>query len=186
VRATLLEPPLDAAVPLDLVKAHLAVDDDERDALIEAHLAAATEYAERYTGRAIMPQVWEGVVDAFPAAGIVLPVGPVTEVEEVAWLDEAGAETVVDPALYWSDRSGRTARVEPRDAWPSGAALRSGAVRVRWTAGDGVCPSAMQAAILLLVGHWFANREAVVVGAGSGEVPLGVKVLLDRHRRFAP
>ena len=39
-------------------------------------------------------------------------------------------------------------------------------------------------AILLLVGHWYANRESVVVGTISAEVPMGVPALLWTRKRF--
>ncbi|PKH20228.1 hypothetical protein CIG19_18935 [Enterobacterales bacterium CwR94] len=37
-------------------------------------------------------------------------------------------------------------------------------------------------AILLLVGHWYANREAAA--ASQVEIPFGVDALLFRHRRL--
>lgn len=40
------------------------------------------------------------------------------------------------------------------------------------------------AAMLLLIGHWYANREAVNVGNITSELPLGVEALLLRHRRW--
>jgi len=39
-------------------------------------------------------------------------------------------------------------------------------------------------AILLLVGHWYANRESVVVGVSAAEVPMGVPALLWTRKRF--
>ncbi|MCQ8300894.1 head-tail connector protein [Klebsiella pneumoniae] len=42
--------------------------------------------------------------------------------------------------------------------------------------------SGIWAAMLLLIGHWYANREAAA--QNLSEVPLGVEVLLIRHRRW--
>lgn len=42
--------------------------------------------------------------------------------------------------------------------------------------------SGIWAAMLLLIGHWYANREAVA--QNLSEVPLGVEALLIRHRRW--
>ena len=39
-------------------------------------------------------------------------------------------------------------------------------------------------AILLLVGHWYVNREAVVVGVTPSAVPLAVDRLLWYRKRF--
>ena len=53
------------------------------------------------------------------------------------------------------------------------------------TAGEApmVVNYAIQAAILLICGHLFANREDVVVGAQSFGIPNGSRDLLRPHRR---
>ncbi|MCY1181879.1 hypothetical protein D9M73_224110 [compost metagenome] len=47
----------------------------------------------------------------------------------------------------------------------------------------GLTPDVEQA-ILLLVGHWYSNREAVVIGTISSAVPLAVERLLWYRKRF--
>lgn len=42
----------------------------------------------------------------------------------------------------------------------------------------------VEQAILLLVGHWYANREEVVVGVSATQVPMGVQALLWTRKRF--
>lgn len=42
----------------------------------------------------------------------------------------------------------------------------------------------VEQAVLLLVGHWYANREAVVIGGAPVEVPLAVERLLWYRKRF--
>lgn len=39
-------------------------------------------------------------------------------------------------------------------------------------------------AMLLLIGHWYSNRESVVVGVVSSQVQLGVESLLWYRKRF--
>lgn len=39
-------------------------------------------------------------------------------------------------------------------------------------------------AMLLLVGHWYANREGVVIGAITAEVPMAVEALLQPYRIY--
>ena len=39
-----------------------------------------------------------------------------------------------------------------------------------------------RAACLLLIGHWYENRQAVVLGTPPSEVPFAVKALLDIKR----
>ncbi|WP_249976081.1 head-tail connector protein [Vreelandella olivaria] len=38
-------------------------------------------------------------------------------------------------------------------------------------------------AMLLLIGHWYANRESVVHGTTS-ELPMGVKALIEPYRHY--
>lgn len=42
----------------------------------------------------------------------------------------------------------------------------------------------VRTAMLLLVGHWFANREAVSVDAAANTVPLAVDALLQPYRIY--
>jgi uncharacterized phiE125 gp8 family phage protein len=44
-------------------------------------------------------------------------------------------------------------------------------------------PAAIRHAILMLVGHWYESRQAVIAtGAVPQEVPYGVQSLLDSQR----
>lgn len=45
-----------------------------------------------------------------------------------------------------------------------------------------VINSAIQAALLLIVGHLFANREDVVVGVSATQLPNGAQYLLQPYR----
>lgn len=39
-------------------------------------------------------------------------------------------------------------------------------------------------AMLLLIAHWYANRESVVVGSISGPLPMAVSALTDPYRHY--
>lgn len=50
---------------------------------------------------------------------------------------------------------------------------------------DGVIDNAsFDQATLMIVAHWYANRESVVVGTISGELPMSVDFLLNPYRRM--
>ena len=54
---------------------------------------------------------------------------------------------------------------------------------ITYEAGTLELPATVQQAILLLVGHWYDNREAVVVGSvTSVEVGMAVKNLLNQNK----
>nr|WP_247741349.1 head-tail connector protein [Luteibacter sp. SG786] len=42
----------------------------------------------------------------------------------------------------------------------------------------------VEQAVRLLVGHWYSNREAVVVGEVSSQLELGVERLLQYRKRY--
>ncbi len=46
-------------------------------------------------------------------------------------------------------------------------------------------PDDIQQAVLFLVGHWYENREAVIVGPSASEVPLTAHALLSNHARMS-
>jgi hypothetical protein len=45
-------------------------------------------------------------------------------------------------------------------------------------------PPALDHAVCLMVGHYYANREASVVGVTSGELPLGVCDIVNDYRSW--
>jgi len=42
----------------------------------------------------------------------------------------------------------------------------------------------IRVAMLLMIGHWYANREAVNIGNITSEIPLAVEALLQPHRIY--
>lgn len=42
----------------------------------------------------------------------------------------------------------------------------------------------IRAAMLLLIGHWYSNREAVIIGQAPSSVPLAVEALLQPHKIY--
>ncbi|MBR4401031.1 MAG: phage gp6-like head-tail connector protein [Synergistes sp.] len=45
-------------------------------------------------------------------------------------------------------------------------------------------PAMEKAACLLLIGHWFENREAVNIGKNASEVPLGATMIFNLRRNL--
>jgi len=62
------------------------------------------------------------------------------------------------------------------------AYITDDAVRITYTAGAASAPTAAKQTILLLVGHWFENRESVVIGGGGREIDCTVSSLMDSFR----
>lgn len=45
-------------------------------------------------------------------------------------------------------------------------------------------PPALKQAVLMLAAHWYANREATLVGIVGQTVPFGVRDITDRFRHW--
>jgi uncharacterized phiE125 gp8 family phage protein len=179
------------AVDLARAKAHLRVDFDEEDALIGAYLSAAIGAVEKASQRILTERelVFRADTLGGDARGLSLPHGPVVSVEGIDIIGSDGvAETLTvaggdfrvvagDPYILLPPLDG---------SWP-GTADQPGAVSVRYTAGyggsAGDAPGELDAAVLLMVGHLYLNREAARASA-SEEIPMGVQTLCWPFRRM--
>lgn len=177
------------AVSLTRAKQHLRVEHDDEDELIGAYLAAAVEQVEAMTDKRLTPKVERQVAAGFPAAGgIRLHRGPVSEVIAIAYDPSTGSGQVVDEEELADFRlvEGVPAQVLPAAgaAFPATFA-GAGTVRIDYLAGyaPGEMPRGLETAVLLLTAHYYANRESVVTGTIATEVPMGVRALVQPHRR---
>ena len=179
--------------PITLAQAcaHLRIDAGDDDDTVTALIAAAREHVEKVTGLVLTERT---VVE--PAGGlgrwIELDAWPIADGATIAvsYLDDAGAEQQVPETAWRAARARRPVRLYPSVAgWGVSGALAIDAVlpvSIKVDAGyapEDVPPS-VRAAMLLLIGHWFRNREAVVAGgsAAAVELPLAVDALLRPFR----
>lgn len=183
-----------ATYPLTMVeaKSHLRVDHSSENDLIELFLKAATQNAEKFLGRALIDQTWDLFLDAFPADGIAIPLPPTIDVIGVFYRDTAGVEQEFSATSYDVNDTGEDTVVAlvTSGSWPA-TNTAGNAVRVRFRAGYidnsfsppvGEVSFDIKAAILLTLGSLYANRERVVVGTISSELPWGAEQLLRPHR----
>jgi uncharacterized phiE125 gp8 family phage protein len=191
----LVTPPSEAPVSVEEIKEQSLVDHDDQDGKIELLIAAAVSHLDGWTGtlgRALCEQTWRQDYDDF-ASCLRLPLGPVVSVEVVTYIDTDGIEQTVDEADYTlrTDSLGSYVEFGCEYSFPSLNSANA-AVSVEFVAGypvtDGAWtgPAAIKHAIMLLVAHWFENREAVLTGQSAAAValPLGVDALLAPYRRI--
>lgn len=181
-----------AAEPVSLADAqeHLRAAVGGTDAtLIVAYLQAAREAVENHTSRALMPQTWELRLPEFPSSTIGLPIAPLMSVTSLRYTSAAGVDTLMASTAYQIEApSGPTA--QPALLWPAvgttwpGTRLDDrGAVRVTFSAGyanAAAVPAALRAAILLITGELYENREATTARPLTDNP--AVKRLLDPYR----
>ena len=137
------------------------------DALILAMLDAAVEHAEAFTGLSIMLRTYEIAFDEFPDGAIELPRPPFVElVSFYAGNDSDGLLTQDED--FTVDDYGDVVRLVPVLAWPT-TTEATNTVKIRFRAGysseadpdsdSQALPASIRAAVLLCLGHLYANRE---------------------------
>lgn len=183
-------------VTLEEAKTHCRIDltITDEDALVADLIVAATRHVERFTHRRLISQAFDDKRDAAPSQVWESPVAPVLSIDSVSYVDGNGTTQTWSSALYRTDiPAGPTAgpaRLTPiySGVWPQTQGVIN-AFTVRFTAGYGTTaasvPYDIKAAIKLLIGHLYANREAGNIGNIVTPLPLGVESLLWPYKYFA-
>jgi uncharacterized phiE125 gp8 family phage protein len=183
---TLITPPAEYPITLDEAKAHCRVTHDDEDALIGTLVRAATANVENQTGLSLMERTWLLTLDELSDA-MAIEKGPVVSVASVKYLDGDGVQQTLDPALYTVDTVSEPQWiVRNSDASYPAVMDAINAVEIEYTAGHDAVPTNwedIRHAILLLIGHFYMNREAVSDTA-PGVVPFAVDALLSPYRRL--
>jgi uncharacterized phiE125 gp8 family phage protein len=182
--------PATTPVSLTEAKAHLRVDFDDDDDLITALIAAATDHVDGWAGvlgRALVTQTWRQDFNCFRPS-LRLPLAPASEIKSVTYLDPDGVQQTVDPSNYalWADGAGPLVYFVTGFS-PPATSIEGKAVSVTYVAGYGdadAVPAPIKAAILLLIGQWYENREAAISAPGTMQtLPFAVDALLTPYRR---
>ena len=181
---TVVQPPTVEPVTLDEAKAHLRVTDSAQDSYIQALIRAAREWCEEFQGRAYLQQELVLHLERWPSGrSIRLPRPPLAEVVSVEYTRADRTIATLDPAIYLvqAELEPGGLVLVPEASWPSDALMPGLPIRVTYRAGaeqpDQVSQRARQA-MLLLIGHWYESREAVVIGATSRALEFSVEALL--------
>jgi uncharacterized phiE125 gp8 family phage protein len=181
---TLVTPPSGEVLSLDEAKhqCQLELTDDAHDAFLIGAIAAAVDAAEDRTGLQFLPATWMRTLDRWPCERwIELPRPPLISVTSITYVDLAGVTQTFAASNYVVDApAGRTVRrgrvgLKSGVVYPS-AQAELNAIRVTYLAGyanaDQV-PARLKQGMKMLIGHWFANRETVMVGTIHGEIEHG-------------
>jgi len=170
MKTTLVTAPTGVVVDLETMKGHLRVDHDADDFYIETLTKSALACVENITNRKLLTQTWTAYADEWPRGDqFTLPYGKLQSVTSVIYLDEDGTSNTVDSGDYIVDILSDPGRVvlEADKSWPTETLYPSNPIQITYTCGYGVAadvPAPIKAAMMLLVGDAYANRESFVVG----------------------
>lgn len=179
-----ITPPEIEPITIDEAKAHLRVDLDDEDALIEAAVTAARTYAENFMRRKLITQTLKTTANGFGGSSMALPLGPVQSVTQVQYKQTTdGALTTWAADQYQLVKSVIPQRLAPAYGvtWPVTRADYDN-VEITYSVGYGDdaadVPGDIIAAIKLLLGHFYENREDEVAGTVVSKVTLSARRLL--------
>lgn len=165
-------------VSLADLKSHCRIDHDEDDLLLPTYEAAAVSSVEAWTQRLLTPRAVTLRMSDLPCSltSIELPGGAVSTLTSVIadGVTLTGATVVGhSPAL-----------LIPATDWPivTGTGYP---VTITYTAGYATVPPGLVHAVMMLAGHFYENREAVVLGVTATAMPLAVEHLMMPHRIWA-
>ena len=163
------------------MKTHLRITHTDDDRYLEALRDAACSFVEAYTNRAVTSaRTVEFNYSGFSNV-LELPRGPINEVTSIKYkASKDAANTFLAAADFYADISREPAVVKFPNP-PTADAQAIAPVVITCEIG-GNLPRAIKHAILLLVAHFYENRQSVVTGTIATEVPLGLRSLLNPFR----
>ncbi|WP_299312368.1 head-tail connector protein [uncultured Halomonas sp.] len=158
------------------------------DGLVQGLIDAAYDHAYQITRVRFRPSTETLVLDGFPSGSesILLPWTPVTGIDSLEYVDPEGVEQSLDAEALRLDARPIYPTLAPQwgSEWPATIGEPE-SVTITAAVGHEHTPGDVRAALLLLIGHLYENREAVVVGTSASQVPLGVEILLAPHKIHA-
>ena len=185
----IVDAPATTPVTLAEVKAQLRIDHTDEDGLLDRLIAVATAYVDVQgaLGHAIIEQKWAQWLGPNPSQAVKLILGPVSGVNAVKYYDADGVLQTDTLGNYEVIGTQFASYVQPADGftWPT-TQQRADAIRIEYTIGYGDAasdiPATIRQALLLLIGHWYENREQTA-GDELSHIPFGFDALINMHRR---
>lgn len=179
----LISAPAQEPLTLDEVRGYLRIDSTAFDATLLGLVQSARSRAEAYTGRVLITQTWDLLLDDLPGL-IELPKAPVQSVTEIVYVGAGDVDVTMAAADYETDLSSTPARIVPADAGSWSVVLstnqRFNLVRVRYVAGYGADPTDVDPEIRTAMLAWVTLMHENP--AGIAEANAALEALLFQKR----
>jgi len=178
--------PTSEPVTTDEAKLHLrlSLDATDEDAVVNRCIAAARQWFEDRTGRALINQTWKYTIDNWYASEsvrrpgfIYLPRAPLSSVTSVYYTATDGSSTLWDSANYTVDTESEPGRLALAysKTWPVTREVVN-AIQITYVAGYGAdatfVPDGVKAALLCLISDLFYNRGTLEEMAPKESMPI--------------
>lgn len=168
-------------------KRHLRIDSEftEDDLYLQTLITASRYYVENYVDRTLLRTELRMKLDYFPVWDLPLPRPPVMAdpvVVQYVPSDAALGYAAVSYTNFRTDRDATPAVLRPQwnGTWPSCRGAENDVI-ISWWAGYGTTgadvPIPARHAMLLILSHWYRNRESVSENRFA-PVPMSAETLL--------
>lgn len=184
-------------IPLIDVKEHLRVDADFDDSKIYQFIQAAQDNVRRFLNRALAIETYEyspstdqirlGIETAFSCASdrLTFRVGFITELVSIKTYTAAGVETSYDITLFAIKNNDQFSEVIRKDGSDVPRGTRSyDDLVVQFKAGytEATLPFGLRQGILMLIGFYYENRDAMVDASLIDPGTIGIRQILQKYR----
>ncbi len=172
------------AEPITLaeVKGQCRIDDADSDDMLRIYIAAAREYVENWSGTALAQSAYIFYFNEWQAEyKIYWPINSITSIEYKN-ADNVGTYGGTLTDYYHNAEQGL---ITLGDSAMSDLYAQSNAVKITASVGRdniGKISAEKKLAMLLMVGHWYENREDSIAGTITTQIPRGANDLLASCR----
>lgn len=172
-------------VTLAEAKDFCRIDHSDEDAVVETLITAARQTLERMLGRAIPQQTITAYYSCFWDTFELPRAAPLVSVTSLKYLDVDGVEQTASSSLYdvYTVPEPGEVRLAYDATWPTHR-VTTDPVYIAYVcgwAGAGDIPATIKQGILLLVGHWYENRESTT-GFPVQETPQTLETVIGGYR----
>jgi len=173
----------------------LDVGNTDEDLLFDSLIDAATLQAENITGRRFVNQTWYEYYDNWPCEHFQLSNSPLSTgtAPIITYKDTDSSSITIGSTIFKTDSASATPRIyiDYNEQWPSETLHNVNPIRIEYVAGYGdnstSVPAPIRHAMVLMIGHWYENREDTITTFQSGgllKIPQGSEFLLSPYKVF--
>ncbi len=174
-------------ISLDEARKHCRIIGTDDDDALRIYIEAARNYVEGLSANALVEGTYTFYFDTSESHyHIYKPIVSITTFEY---------KIVTNTGSYGGSLSGSDYHMDTEqglitlnDSTMTDLYAQSNAIKITAVAGQpniGIIKGDIKLAMLLLIGHWFENREESIVGTIVAKIPMGAKDLLAPYRAYS-